>query len=151
MLLPTIFLSRQRTRTRTVVISDGRTHIAMLECCPICSSVALFKNPFPRTGLPTGDHVGFFHTEQTVLPLCLHVLVFGRVVVFSTVVGIVAQVIPAILELLTCALVRTPTATCATPAMPGSLEIVSRNLAAAIWEADALCTLRMRLCVRCRP
>ena len=45
-----------------------------------------------------------------------------------------------------CTFVRADTASLASLAMPRGLEIVSRNLAVAICEADAPCTVNAALC-----
>ena len=99
-----------RIRTRRVVVFDGGEDIPKFVL-------------FPRV-LPKDDQGGFVQEESLVLQLCPNVFVFHWMVVSSK---------PSDMR----TWVFAETASVASPAIPGNLKIVSRNVAVTIWDSDA--------------
>ena len=101
---------RTSTRTRTLLLLDGRKDIFPSWHVPRCVSKTFLPTVSPKQVLPAGDHIDYFQEEPPVLQIFLNMSVFGWVeVVVSIVVGILSLAILEILEPLTCALVRTLT------------------------------------------
>ena len=108
---------------------------------PICVSRVVRPIFFPEAIHQKADHADFVQEKPLVLQTYSNVLVFVWVAVLSIAVGhgTVSNLINlGASEMRTW--VHAETASSASPALPGSFEIVSRKLAVATWEADAPCS-----------
>ena len=137
---------RPHVRTRTIVTFGGHEDMPKLVPLPNVAWEVLLRAIFPAPMLPMGDCIGFRSKGTTASSIKSHC--FGPPTEWSH---------PHSWDLFfpgnrnnrgasdRCACVSADTASLASPTVRGSLDTVSRNCTAAIYKAEAPCTVNTAL------
>ena len=136
---------RPHVRTRTIVTFGGHEDIPKLVPFPMLLEKVLLRAIFPAPMLPMGDCIWFRSKGTTVSSIKSHYFCLR----LSGLIHTRGASFPGNRNNRgasdRCACVSADTASFASPAVPGSLDTVSRNCTAAIHEAEAACIVNTAL------